>query len=1304
MRRIYFKSIAAALIAVLTTVMSITFVFADDITEEINTEVNSLKLYGDSVVLDDTTIRYTLSKTWMGGSAWCNNKISTADDFTVTYNFYSGGRDSYYGGADGIVLNIAETRGLGPTGGDLGFLRGENNYGVELDSYQNTAFSDPYKKHVAIIKGTISNHITAVSEPRVDDSAWHDLKVEYLANSKELKVYIDGGKVLECGDVTLPEDGVYLGITSTTGSGFNVQKTSHFAIDGVECNIQPANVVLEDVREINGSGIAIAQFKLKDENGSPLKNTAITYVFDDNQVGQGKSDENGICNIIWETQESNKVLNPRGTAKKFHKKASIYIGTNEQNDVSSLTNAGYTVEMDIKVKPFSFSQTWEASTSASVTASIGPEAGIKIGPAEAKAHIAKAEAEGSAGVSMNLEHEYSEGQRNLKLGETFAIQVGVNGSIGPAADAKLFKEKVSVKAASLSAGASCGDHIGYGLNIPNYDPANSDHRKKIGRYLLGTEALSTGNVALLQLAQLLGFDIYNTLEYGSTASAEVGASLGEVEVGDAVSGSLASASAATGFELSEEINKDEKSLTSTMNKESAVSGGLGNIEFKITKDKKEYGNGGTIASINLLDNKYGIEAVFDEDRSNPQEVTISGMEGFSDVGLLVYHSSKEKDVEIKYTGNDLKQLCNDVPAVKKFVDDNPMFLFDSSFKNAWAMAEKSKAKASFEKSVTNNTTIAGSLGLGVKLGLGLGAEVGLAGSEETSYSVESGKYANGAATIYSASDAEGEIDKYKISLGTIITEPIVAIAEEAKNHIKSTVGKLGDMLKRGWAKITSKVNDVRNWTINLMEVGLDDFVENVRSVNTYSEDGIEENEEAAATGAANIIGKPYIVTVFDEDTKEYVQDFGEDVLTLSIGYSYDMLEAASAKANEDKLAIYKYNEKYCGYIYVGGVVNKDDKEVTVDISTPGQYILGADVTAPSVKEFKVSDSSSKPTIFVTMDEASDFNEFSMKLDGVEIINSDNWFSFYETQIKRFGYRCIKDLEEGKHKVVIEAADAAGNKMEPASFEFNVDVKAPESIHADESESIKGEVKPNDYKSAKKETQTVKKEKVLVVKQKLDIKDRLPAEKCKVSVYPKGVGTVSKGYFIAKKPCDQPIKLTAYKTVKGKKVILSEITLEETIVKPTVKKTVTRYNTGDVISANDIFSEGTPKVTSLISSKPLSVEADAEKGLLTIKENEKAKSVKVTAYIGNVKYVITVKIKIPTVSKLTVKNGKNKKIIVKNLVIPKVLSRTPSAYRSENPSIAAVDSNGYVTGAAIGETRVFVTVDGVEYPCIVKVTK
>jgi len=193
---------------------------------------DELVTYGDAVRLEDGSIQLTELSTWCSGSAWYGHQIDATEGFETSFSFWAGGgRNDSYGGADGIVLTFSEENGLGDDGGYLGFVTGEKSYGVELDSYPHNS-NDPAGKHVAIIHQESSNHLCYVADDRVDDSAWHNLKVVYDSANTTLKVTLDEEEILVNDTVTMA-DKVYLGISASTGSGLNRHLIKDFYINGV---------------------------------------------------------------------------------------------------------------------------------------------------------------------------------------------------------------------------------------------------------------------------------------------------------------------------------------------------------------------------------------------------------------------------------------------------------------------------------------------------------------------------------------------------------------------------------------------------------------------------------------------------------------------------------------------------------------------------------------------------------------------------------------------------------------------------------------------------------------------------------------------------------------------------------------------------------------------------------------------------------------------------------------------------------------------------------------------------------------
>lgn len=206
--------------------LSVEYYNYDSILSEEESSSNDLNLYGSAVQLEDQSIQLTALSTWKSGSAWQKDKINTKNGFEVSFSYWAGGgRNAAYGGADGIILMMSEETGLGAQGGDMGFT-GANTYGVELDSYAANE-GDPDGKHIAIIQGSVKNHLNSVLDDRVDDSQWHTLSVFYVSSA--LSVTLDEQEVLTCQGIMLPDE-IYLGISAATGGGMNQHIIKDFGV------------------------------------------------------------------------------------------------------------------------------------------------------------------------------------------------------------------------------------------------------------------------------------------------------------------------------------------------------------------------------------------------------------------------------------------------------------------------------------------------------------------------------------------------------------------------------------------------------------------------------------------------------------------------------------------------------------------------------------------------------------------------------------------------------------------------------------------------------------------------------------------------------------------------------------------------------------------------------------------------------------------------------------------------------------------------------------------------------------------
>ena len=181
----------------------------------------TLDLRGDAYY-DEERDQYVLTeeKTWQGGALWFS-QVKCNDDFALELDFYTG-HGTYtnsYGGADGIcVAFYADGSKTGAEGGGLGF-EGCGGYGVQIDTFYNSEHKDPSYNHIAIIRETISNHLTlADATSFTEDGKWHHLRI--VNRDSVCTVYVDGERVLRQEGVE-PNGQYQIGISAATGSGYN---------------------------------------------------------------------------------------------------------------------------------------------------------------------------------------------------------------------------------------------------------------------------------------------------------------------------------------------------------------------------------------------------------------------------------------------------------------------------------------------------------------------------------------------------------------------------------------------------------------------------------------------------------------------------------------------------------------------------------------------------------------------------------------------------------------------------------------------------------------------------------------------------------------------------------------------------------------------------------------------------------------------------------------------------------------------------------------------------------------------------
>lgn len=201
---------------------------------------------GNAYAQGDNCYVVTNSQEWQLGAVWFNESLDLTEPFEITLEMYLGFSN---GGADGLVFVFQQvgTDALGEPGGGIGFAGFSPSLGIELDTFQNTDFGDPYDDHMAMLLHGSVDHNGAfnvagpvdisATQINVEDNQDHVFELHWDPETVTLDVYFDCelrlSQNIDLVDFVFDGDPiVWWGFTGATGGNFNVQSVciSEFAL------------------------------------------------------------------------------------------------------------------------------------------------------------------------------------------------------------------------------------------------------------------------------------------------------------------------------------------------------------------------------------------------------------------------------------------------------------------------------------------------------------------------------------------------------------------------------------------------------------------------------------------------------------------------------------------------------------------------------------------------------------------------------------------------------------------------------------------------------------------------------------------------------------------------------------------------------------------------------------------------------------------------------------------------------------------------------------------------------------------
>ncbi len=784
---------------------------------------------------------------------------------------------------------------------------------------------------------------------------------------------------------------------------------------------------------INGKGYAYLRYNLSDKDGNPLSKTRVNYSIDGYVTSaMALTDENGTVCVQTPELDSSQELTIRFTSP---------YGIEITDNVKTA---------NITVEPLSYSQSWKGQVGGGFELSAGLQLGANIGVAEAEAKAGSASLGGDLSRAIELEHNYSNDSRELKISSTLNSDFAGKLKAGLWASGNVADELFKVNVALIETGpeGTIGSDVTKSMAIDNYDPTNSEHIAKVAAFLM--DNFSNNPLAQI-IISFMPIDCHNEETYSQILTASYGADLGKIEINNADIVTLGSIAPSSTYTRSSSKNLETGVYTFTNGY--AISAGYDilsldfagvNVGNTSGGNTIESGTNPTLFSGNWVNNN--IEFKSQVNGGQFEKFTITSLEEDNTSGFLFGETSNSIEKNVIYTGSQAKKLIESDNTLTNLALGQIAFVNNSETEYIMNKIATANTSGTYEKDKKSVKTTEIPLGIGAKAGIGVDFNLTLSGIYSDQFTYENGAVVDNTEQIQSVSTADAEFEASKRTLQQIVAEPIQYIGDVIAGNVNYITGKAVE----GVTNAGAKIKGTADYVIDIIYMA-------VPQVQTFSVLAVaEETDTFDTSSVATTVGNPYVINVKDNDGNT-VSDFSATPLQLTLEYTAEELSAAGINNTiEDlnNLKIYWYNEETGVFVYVGGELDYENSLVTADITKSGQYILAFDNCAPSVTNFTATNNTATPTFKATVADMSGISEFLFEIDGKKFVNSENINKFYSTDTAAFEYQITEELDDGEHTATITASDSAGNSMvNPMTITFSVDTVAPMVDNLDISDKI-----------------------------------------------------------------------------------------------------------------------------------------------------------------------------------------------------------------------------------------------------------
>ena len=785
---------------------------------------------------------------------------------------------------------------------------------------------------------------------------------------------------------------------------------------------KPVDPTKERSAQINHQGTVSARFYLVDENGMGIPEQPFSYVMHTGEEAYVYSSPDIMTDIDGGyVFTSPYYANTSGASEKEQCYMEVkWTDGNGKKQTDTFT-------INVEVTPLAYTESWTIGLGADLSADGKTE--FSFGRENA--------------AQISLKHNKS-GTQDLELSLTMdaelAAKLGKKLDIGKGtlANVKITKGKGELKKENV-----------YSATIYDFNPDNATHQKELTAYLTLIVFLSSTDVLNLGLAgdaiHKQGYESFEVTEQYIKIGLSAGGSLTLQSGGNSSfdSGLLdaqiaplkGSSTVSVGTSLDEAGKttyssgiKSEESfalLSSTLaNIFTGYSGfsipGLDVCYHKVSNTAVSVDDDGLVSTtVCNYDSKMAEAIGYDEVMSSH---SYQAGENFSKELLERYQGLNwlYKGITLPVSMKNFQKIQGDILESKELVEHTET----EKMENSRGWSPSIKVSDTFE------------------IGLGFHADHGWSAVTETN------TFGDGVTTLRADSSAcvdEAKKDKDSDGLGTIFISSLQGLGGMLKDGIKTVGNVFGAAIKNGKANIRSGAQQLEKWTVQI--TGKDTGSTKTRSIAPMSFEIVTfANEVSSDTGTdaegvtAPTVGEAYLVETYNAaDSSTKVTDWEGNTLDLELSFTAEDLEAAGGSiADADKLAIYRYDEENGCYIYIGGTVDTEAMTVTAAITQSGEYVLALDGAAPSVTEINVSGMyGENPQLTAYIYDFSGLKSVRIKLDGKEILSSEEIADYYNTRTGKFSYPLQSSLTAGSHTVSFVVTDKKGAQSEEISEEFYI---------------------------------------------------------------------------------------------------------------------------------------------------------------------------------------------------------------------------------------------------------------------------